>query len=81
LIDDTPAISISALRAKARRLVAQHGVKIIIIDYLQLMTGHVNDKSQGTREQEVSAISRSLKALAKDLNVPILALSQLNRSV
>ncbi len=80
-IDDTPAISISALRAKARRLVAQHEVKIIIIDYLQLMTGHVNDKSQGTREQEVSAISRSLKALAKDLNVPIIALSQLNRSV
>lgn len=80
-IDDTPAISISALRAKARRLVAQHEVKIIIIDYLQLMTGHVNDKLQGTREQEVSAISRSLKALAKDLNVPIIALSQLNRSV
>lgn len=80
-IDDTPAISISALRAKARRLVAQYGVKIIIIDYLQLMTGHINDKSQGTREQEVSAISRSLKSLAKDLNIPIIALSQLNRSV
>ncbi len=80
-IDDTPAISISALRAKARRLVAQHGVKIIIIDYLQLMTGNFNDKSAGTREQEVSQISRSLKALAKDLDVPIIALSQLNRSV
>jgi replicative DNA helicase len=80
-IDDTPAISISALRAKARRLVAQHGVKIIIIDYLQLMTGNFSDKSPGTREQEVSAISRSLKALAKDLNIPIIALSQLNRSV
>ncbi len=79
-IDDTPAISISALRAKARRLVAQHKVKIIIIDYLQLMTGHTNDKNIGTREQEVSAISRSLKALAKDLNIPIIALSQLNRS-
>jgi replicative DNA helicase len=80
-IDDTPAISISALRAKARRLVAQHDVKIIIIDYLQLMTGNTNDKSQGNREQEVSAISRSLKALAKDLKVPIIALSQLNRSI
>ncbi len=80
-IDDTPAISISALRAKARRLVAQYGVKIIIIDYLQLMTGNFSDKSSGTREQEVSAISRSLKALAKDLDVPIIALSQLNRSV
>lgn len=80
-IDDTPAISISALRAKARRLVAQNGVKIIIIDYLQLMTGNFNDKTSGTREQEVSAISRSLKALAKDLDVPIIALSQLNRSV
>jgi replicative DNA helicase len=80
-IDDTPAISVSALRAKARRLVAQNGVKIIIIDYLQLMTGNFNEKTSGTREQEVSAISRSLKALAKDLNVPIIALSQLNRSV
>ncbi len=80
-IDDTPAINIAALRAKARRLVAQQGVKLIIIDYLQLMTAQVNDKSVGTREQEVSSISRSLKALAKDLNVPIIALSQLNRSI
>ncbi len=80
-IDDTPAISVSVLRAKARRLVAQNDVKIIIIDYLQLMTTIFNEKHAGTREQEVSAISRSLKALAKDLNIPIIALSQLNRSV
>ncbi len=78
-IDDTPAISIFELRSKARRLVAQHGVKLIIIDYLQLMSSPSDNK--GTREQEVSTISRSLKALAKDLNVPIIALSQLNRSV
>jgi len=78
-IDDTPAISIFELRSKARRLVAQHNVKLIIIDYLQLMSSPSDNK--GTREQEVSTISRSLKALAKDLNVPIIALSQLNRSV
>jgi len=78
-IDDTPAISITELRAKARRLVAQHDVKLIIIDYLQLMTAQIEGK--GTREQEVSNISRSLKALAKDLNIPVIALSQLNRSI
>ncbi|PIP54044.1 MAG: replicative DNA helicase [Bacteroidetes bacterium CG23_combo_of_CG06-09_8_20_14_all_32_9] len=78
-IDDTPAISIFELRSKARRLVSQHDVKLIIIDYLQLMNSPNDYK--GTREQEVSTISRSLKALAKDLNVPIIALSQLNRSV
>ncbi len=78
-IDDTPAISIFELRSKARRLVAQHNVKLIIIDYLQLMSSPSDNK--GTREQEVSTISRSLKALAKDLNIPIVALSQLNRSV
>ncbi|MFP4555990.1 MAG: replicative DNA helicase [Bacteroidales bacterium] len=78
-IDDTPALSIFELRAKCRRLKAQYDVGIIVIDYLQLMTGP-ND-AKGSREQEVSTISRSLKAIAKELDVPILALSQLNRSV
>lgn len=79
LIDDTPALSIFELRAKCRRLKSQYDVGIIIIDYLQLMTGPA--ESKGSREQEVSTISRSLKAIAKELNVPIIALSQLNRSV
>jgi len=78
-IDDTPAISVFELRAKCRRLMSQQKIDIIIIDYLQLMTG-TND-NKGNREQEVSLISRSLKGIAKELNVPILALSQLNRSV
>jgi len=77
-IDDTPAISITELRGKCRRLVAQHKLDIVIVDYLQLMSGPNN---AGSREQEVSLISRSLKSIAKELNVPILALSQLNRSV
>jgi replicative DNA helicase len=77
-IDDTPAISIFELRAKCRRLMAQHKLDIVIVDYLQLMSGPEN---AGSREQEVSNISRSLKSIAKELNVPILALSQLNRSV
>lgn len=79
-IDDTPSLSIFELRAKARRLKAQHNIQMIIIDYIQLMTGGV-EKSNGNREQEISTISRSLKSLAKELNVPVLALSQLNRSV
>ncbi len=79
-IDDTPALSIFELRAKSRRLKAQHNIDIIIIDYLQLMTANV-DKGGGNREQEISSISRSLKALAKELSVPIITLSQLNRSV
>jgi replicative DNA helicase len=78
-IDDTPAISIFELRAKCRRLKLQHRVELIIVDYLQLMTGP--SEFRGNREQEVSNISRSLKAIAKELNVPIVALSQLNRSV
>ena len=76
-IDDTPAITITELRAKCRRLMAQHKLDLVIIDYLQLMTGPVNS---GSREQEVSNISRSLKSIAKELNVPVIALSQLNRS-
>ncbi|MDR3181269.1 MAG: replicative DNA helicase [Prevotellaceae bacterium] len=78
-IDDTPALSIFEFRTKARRLVSAHGIKIIFIDYLQLMAGPPS--TQGFREQEVSAISRSLKAIAKELNIPIIALSQLNRMV
>lgn len=79
-IDDTPALSIFDLRAKARRLVSQHGVRLIIIDYLQLMTLG-GGKSTGNREQEISTISRSLKSIAKELNIPVIALSQLSRSV
>lgn len=80
-IDDTPSLSIFDLRAKARRLVSQYGVKIIIIDYLQLMTGGSATKGPGNREQEISTISRNLKALAKELNIPIITLSQLSRAV
>ena len=78
-IDDTPSLSVFELRTKARRLVREHGVKIIIIDYLQLM--NASGMNYGSREQEVSMISRSLKGLAKELNIPIIALSQLNRGV
>lgn len=77
-LDETPGLSITELRTKARRLVREHGVKIIMIDYLQLMTA--SGLKLGSREQEVSTISRSLKALAKELDIPIIALSQLNRS-
>ena len=80
-IDDTPSLSIFDLLAKARRLVSQHNVKIIVIDYLQLMTAGNNNKSGGNREQEISMISRNLKALAKELEVPVIALSQLSRAV
>jgi len=78
-IDDTPSLSIFELRTKARRLVREHGVKVIIIDYLQLM--NASGMNFGSREQEVSTISRSLKGLAKELNIPVIALSQLNRSL
>jgi len=78
-IDDTPSLSIYEFRSKARRLVQKQGVKLIIIDYLQLMSGPPELK--GMREQEVAAISRSLKSIAKELNVPIVALSQLSRAV
>ena len=80
-IDDTPSLSIFDLRAKARRLASQHGIKLIVIDYLQLMTAGGNQKGGGNREQEISTISRNLKALAKELNVPVIALSQLSRAV
>ncbi len=77
-IDDTPALSVFEFRSKARRLKIHHDIKIIVIDYLQLMTG--NQDSKGNREQEVAFISRTLKAIAKELDIPIIALSQLNRS-
>ncbi|MCL5246906.1 replicative DNA helicase [Cellulophaga sp. 20_2_10] len=79
-IDDTPSLSIFDLRAKCRRLASQHGIKMIMIDYLQLMTAGGTQKG-GNREQEISTISRNLKALAKELNVPVIALSQLSRAV
>lgn len=79
-IDDTPAINIFELRAKARRLKMEHDIQMIIIDYLQLMSGNV-DNRQGNREQEISNISRALKSIAKELDIPVIALSQLNRSV
>ena len=78
-IDDTPQLSIFDLRAKCRRLKQQHDIQMIFIDYLQLMTA--KGEKNGTREQEISTISRSLKSLAKELDVPVLALSQLSRSV
>ena len=78
-IDDTPGLSIFELRTKARRLVREHHIKILMIDYLQLM--NANGMRFGNRQEEVSIISRSLKGLAKELNIPVLALSQLNRGV
>ncbi len=78
-VDDTPSLSVFELRTKARRLVREHQVKCIVIDYLQLM--NASGMNFGSREQEVSMISRSLKGLAKELDIPIIALSQLNRGV
>jgi len=77
-IDDTPGISVLELRAKARRLKSHHDVKLIVLDYLQLMRGSVSSEN---RQQEISEISRSLKALARELNVPIISISQLSRAV
>ena len=78
-IDDTEGLSVMDLRSKARRLVKEHGVRLIMIDYLQLMTA--SGMKYNSRQEEVSLISRSLKGLAKELNIPVLALSQLNRGV
>lgn len=75
-IDDTPAITVFELKSKVKKLIVKHGLKLVIIDYLQLMKADA-----GSREQEVSQVSRGLKALAKELNIPVIALSQLNRSV
>ena len=81
-IDDTPGLSILELRAKARRLAQQHDIKLLIIDYLQLMSGgDANKNSGGNREQEIASISRALKGIAKELNIPVIALSQLSRAV
>jgi replicative DNA helicase len=80
-IDDTPSLSIFDLRAKSRRLSSQHGIKLIVVDYLQLMTTGGGMKGIGNREQEISTISRNLKALAKELSIPVIALSQLSRAV
>ncbi len=77
-IDDTPSLSIFDFKAKARRLKSQHNIELIIVDYLQLMRG--DDKNIGNREQEISYISRSLKALAKELDIPVIALAQLSRN-
>jgi replicative DNA helicase len=77
-IDDTPALSVLEMRAKSRRLKAEKNVGMIIVDYLQLMTA---GQHMDSREREISIISRSLKALAKEINVPVIALSQLNRAV
>jgi replicative DNA helicase len=77
-IDDTPAISVMELRAKARRLKAHHDIQLVILDYLQLMRGSSGIEN---RQQEISEISRSLKALARELNVPLVAISQLSRAV
>ncbi len=77
-VDDTPASTVLEIRAKARRLKAEKGIGLIIIDYLQLMTGPAKAES---REREISHISRSLKSLAKELNIPVMALAQLNRAV
>lgn len=79
-IDDTPALSIFDLRAKARRLASQYQIKLIVVDYLQLMTAGSSSKA-GNREQEISTISRNLKSLAKELDIPVIALSQLSRAV
>ncbi|MEY3397837.1 MAG: hypothetical protein RL220_431 [Bacteroidota bacterium] len=79
-IDDTPGLSVFELRAKCRRLKAQHGIQMVIIDYLQLMTTGGDNKT-GNREQEISTISRSIKGIAKELDIPVIALSQLSRQV
>ena len=78
VIDDTPGISIMELRSKCRKIKLEHGLDIVMIDYLQLMTG--SGKTSDNRQQEISEISRSLKALARELNAPVIALSQLSRA-
>ena len=80
LIDDTPALNIFEFRAKCRRLKAQYDIQLVIVDYLQLMHGKGDGKG-GNREQEIGSISRSLKSVAKELNIPVIALSQLSRAV
>lgn len=81
IIDDTPALNVFEFRAKCRRLKAQHDIQMVIVDYLQLMQGKADGKGGGNREQEIGSISRALKSVAKELNIPVLALSQLSRAV
>jgi len=81
-VDDTPALSILELRAKCRKLKAQHDIQMVVIDYLQLMSGDSKNGGQGgNREQEIASISRALKKIAKELSIPVIALSQLSRAV
>ena len=80
-IDDTPGVNINTIRTRARRLKRTHGLGLIVIDYIQLISGSGDKKSEGNRVQEVSEISRGLKILAKELKVPVIALSQLNRGL
>jgi replicative DNA helicase len=80
-IDDTPSLPVFELKAKCRRLHSKHNIELVVIDYLQLMRGEDSGNKNGNREQEISYISRSLKALAKELNIPIIALAQLSRDV
>ncbi|EKB49725.1 Replicative DNA helicase [Cecembia lonarensis LW9] len=80
-VDDTPALSILELRAKCRKLKAQHDIQMIVIDYLQLMSGDSKSGGGGNREQEIASISRALKKIAKELSIPVIALSQLSRAV
>ncbi|HON08648.1 MAG TPA: DnaB-like helicase C-terminal domain-containing protein, partial [Verrucomicrobiota bacterium] len=79
-IDDTSNMSILELRAKARRMVQRHGIKLFVIDYLQLLHSS-SERSKESRQQEIAEISRGIKALAKELNVPVIVLSQLNREI
>ncbi len=79
-IDDTPAASVNEIRTKCRRLYAEHGLDMVLIDYMQLMSGQTGSRNEN-RQQEISYISRSLKSLARELNVPVIALSQLSRAV
>lgn len=80
-IDDTPALSIGAVRSRARRLKRQHGLELLVIDYLQLLQGSGSRQSEGNRVLEISEITRGLKAIAKELSIPVIALSQLSRGV
>ena len=80
-IDDTPGLTVSEIRSRSRRLITMYGLDLIIIDYLQLMQGQKSRGIEGNRQQEISEISRSLKALARELKIPVIALSQLSRAV
>ncbi|MCB9114236.1 MAG: replicative DNA helicase [Caldilinea sp.] len=80
-IDDTPAATVNEIRTKCRRLYAEHGLDLVLIDYMQLMSGQSGGGREANRQQEISFISRSLKGLARELNVPVIALSQLSRAV